>query len=612
MKRFFLKIITFTFFTSSLSSQNFLQFKITRELSNFYWNGLFNFHILKNSFDLYIYEKFSEMVIKTDRKFIRDDNDFKFGFYKYISQRFKAAFLFNSISFVDDKLAGLSRASSSELLSGVKFQASSKFGFHFLGGYKIDYQMGQRDKGWVYKISSDTSDFIFSDYHFKANLNHYEDFINPRKNVLSALNLTIWRMFTPNVESKVEFLAKHVRRDFYFYADTNLRKIYNINFNIEGRDEKTMSGSMSLGYPLLDRLILNLNFVLSNRNIGKIIRYKTSSLYDSKISEFTLNAGAGLSYETERLKTRFEIGYSERNEIHSPQKHELTTETLFLRIKQNEEQKNNKSLRRIINGEISFDISKRLTVGSMFYVSLFRYDTPSNLNDDDRDELLQIVRIFFKLKVSNEVQMEIPLDLNSQHLIYIFATRSINNNWNRIIKLSPSVIFESGYLKNRASFSVLANYTVYDFESVASTVKSYVFRQFYLNDSIFFPILGRLSFDGNLQIIFSESGRLKWKEFKEKPTIFIRTNEYNFKLNYSLNKSAKFSIGYRFFDERRFRFIELNKVPDSRIIASGPVSVIEITNEKFRLNFDGWIERLKFGEKTSDVPNLNINLNINL
>lgn len=552
------------------------------------------------------------MVIKTDRKFIRDDNDFKFGFHKYISRRLKTAFLFNSISFVDDKLAGFSKASSSEFLSGVKFQPFPKFGFSLLGGYKLDYQMGQKDKGWVYRVSSDTAELLVSDYHLKANLNYYEDFINPRKNVLSALNLTLWRMFIPEIESKIEFVAKRVKRDFYFYADTNLQKSYGVNFNIESRDEKAMSGFTVLGYPLLDRLILSLNFALNSRNIGKVIRYKTPSLYDSKINEFILNTGVGLSYEKERLKAKFEIAYSERNEVHSPQRHELTTETFFLRIKQNEEQKNNKSLRRVINGEISFDISKRLTVGGMFFISLFRYDTPSVLNDDDRDELLQIFRFFFKLKVSNEVQMEIPFDINSQHLVYIFATRSVNNNWNRIIKLSPSVVFESRYLRNRASFSVLANYTVYDFELVASTVKSYVFRQFYFNDSISFPIFGRLNFDGNLQIVFSESGRLKWKEFKEKPNIFIRTSEYNFKLNYSVSKNAKFSVGYRLFEERRFRFVELSKIPDSRVIASGPVSSIEIVNEKFKLNFEGWIEKLRFGERTSDVPNLNINLNISL
>ncbi|CUS95114.1 hypothetical protein JGI14_11086, partial [Candidatus Kryptonium thompsonii] len=69
---------------------------------------------------------------------------------------------------------------------------------------------------------------------------------------------------------------------------------------------------------------------------------------------------------------------------------------------------------------ISFNVSEDLTLGGMFYISLFRYDTPSSLNDDDRDELLQIFRIFLKMRFSNEIQVELPLDLNSQHLVYIF------------------------------------------------------------------------------------------------------------------------------------------------------------------------------------------------
>ncbi|CUS78274.1 hypothetical protein JGI7_01514 [Candidatus Kryptonium thompsonii] len=593
-------------------SQNSLEFKIARELSNFYWNGFFNFSISKNSFELYIYEKFSEMVVKTDRKFIRDDNDFKFKFYKGINQRFKTAFVINSISFSDEKLSGFSKASTNEILTGAKFYPFAKFGFSFLGGYKIDNQMGQRDKGWIYQISSDTAELLISNYHLKTNLNHSEDFIAPRKNVVSALNLMLWRSFAPEVESRVEFLAKRIKRDFYFYADTNLQKIYNVNFNLEGRDERTVSGLLILGYPLSNSLIFNVNFALNGRNIDKRIRYKTTSLYDSEIEEFNLITGADLSYETRRLKLRLGINYSERNEVHTPQRHELITESVFFRIKQNEEQKNNKSLRRIINGDISFNVSEDLTLGGMFYISLFRYDTPSSLNDDDRDELLQIFRIFLKMRFSNEIQVELPLDLNSQHLVYIFSTRSVNNNWNRILRFAPSVIFESGHVRNKASFSVLANYIVYDFESVASSVKSYVFRQFYLNDSILFPIFDKLNFEGSFQLTFSESGRLKWKEFKEKPALFISIGEYNLRLNYALNNMTRFSVGYRFFDEKRYKFVGLDKVLDSRITATGPTSKVEFESGKFKLNFEGWVERLKLGGKVNSLPNLNLNLTINL
>ncbi|MEN3039112.1 MAG: hypothetical protein ABDI07_08195 [Candidatus Kryptonium sp.] len=552
------------------------------------------------------------MIIRTDRKFIRDDNDFRFRFYKGISPRFKTSLFLNFVSFVDDKLSGFSRASSTELLSGVKMLVFSNFGLSFLGGYKLDYQMKQKDEGWIYKISSDTTDLFMSDYRLRANIDHQEDFIKSRKNITSSLNLTIWRKFTADVESKMEILLKRIKRDFYFYADSNLQKTYGINLNIEGRDEKAIAGLVVFDYPLINNLTLNLNFALNRRNIAKMMRYKTPSLYDSDIEEFTLNMSTGLSYSTGKFKTKFEMGYSERNEIHKPQKHELTTESVFLRIKQSEEQKNNKSLRRTVNGEVSLDLFDWLTVGGMFYVSLFRYDTPSNLNDDDRDELLQILRVFLKLDISREIQMEIPLDLNGQHLVYIFATRSVNNNWNRIIKLSPSIIFENEHLRNRASFSVLANYTVYDFEPITPMVKSYVFRQFYFNDSISFPVFDRLSFNGNLQMILSESGRLKWREFKARPVIFINNSEYSFKLNYTPNKNARFSVGYRFFNERRYRFVELNKVPDTRIIASGPTSEIEIASEKFKLNFEGWMERLRFGGKVNDIPNLNLNLTINL
>lgn len=570
------------------------------------------YNYLKSSYEIFLFEQFSEMAIKTDKKFIRDDNDFRFQFYRSLSPKFKTAFFLNSLSFADEKLSGLSKASSNEILLGLKFHPVSKLAFSILGGYKFDYQMGQRDNGWVYRISSDTTELNISDYHLRANLNHGEDFITPRKNISSALNLTLWRRFAPEVESKIGFTAKRIKRDFYFYADTNLQKMYGVNFNIEGRDEKSLSGIFILGYPLIENLMIDLNFAVDTRNIMKLIRYKTSSLYDSNIEEFNLNTGVAFAYESEKVRFKLGFNYAERNEIHTPKRNEFITESVFLRITQNEERKNNQSLRRSINGEFSVAMSERFFVGSMFYISLFKYDTPSILNDDDRDELLQILRIFFRFKLSDEIFVDLPVDLNNQHLVYIFSTRSVNNNWNRIIKLSPSIAFERGRIRNYANFSVLANYTVYDFEAQVSSVKSYVFRQFYLNDSLFFPVFDRISFEGNLQLIFSESGRLKWKEFKERPTLFINTSEYNFRFVYSVSDDVKFSTGYRMFDERRFKFVGLDKVPDSRITARGLTCGVEIGNEKFKFNLNGWIERLKFGERISDVPNLNLSLIFNL
>ena len=75
---------------------------------------------------------------------------------------------------------------------------------------------------------------------------------------------------------------------------------------------------------------------------------------------------------------------------------------------------------------------------------------------------------------------------------------------------------------------------------------------------------------------------------------------------------TRFSVGYRFFDEKRYKFVGLDKVLDSRITATGPTSKVEFESGKFKLNFEGWVERLKLGGKVNSLPNLNLNLTINL
>ena len=69
------------------------------------------------------------------------------------------------------------------------------------------------------------------------------------------------------------------------------------------------------------------------------------------------------------------------------------------------------------------------------------------------------------------------------HIVYIYAEESANNNINRILRLSTGGTYSGANVSSTNSFEVSANYTVYDFEDLVPNYQSYSFRQFTAMDS---------------------------------------------------------------------------------------------------------------------------------
>jgi hypothetical protein len=596
-----------------LSSQNLFRIQFQRELTNFYWDGNIRYRTSISDLSFFLSERFYSTIIKTGRKFIRDENEFIVVVDKPLAKKIALSLQLSSLSLTDDKFTGINRTSTNSLLVGTKIFIKDSVQLNMLSGFKLDNQLNQSDKGLSYVLSLKAGDIKFLTYELLLNASKGEDFITPRRNIIDSVNIKLWRNFAENTKSRFEFSLTRNRRDFYFPADKTLGSIYNISNNIEDRDEKTFNGSIFLSYPLLRNLLITSFGRIRSRNIFKGIRYKSASFYDTNINELIIEGYITSSYKFKFLNLNLNLNYIERSETHLPFKHSLMKEISFNRIKRNVEQKNNKSSRLAISGKMLLKISENTITGTGFLISLLRYDTPSELNYDDRDELLQIFRIFLRTKLSESMSLEIPLDISLQHLVYIYAQRSINNNWNRIIKLSPRITYTSNKLTNKILFFVLANYTVYDFESKVSSVRSFSFRQFNISDSLTLNISEKLDITGMARLILSESGRLKWKEFKEKPFLSINIKDMNLLLTYKFSEKIKFSAGYRYYREMRFTIRNFKRTLESSFITYGPTCRMEIEmSRSSSVYFDGWIEKLIYNQTKQMIPNVNLNLTVNL
>jgi len=276
-----------------------------------------------------------------------------------------------------------------------------------------------------------------------------------------------------------------------------------------------------------------------------------------------------------------------------------------------EAQKNNYQSRFTLYGNLDCKFSKRDTIFFTTSIGIFRYDTPSAINDDDRDELSSITKLGYSHSFNKSLQIKTNLDLLLNHLVFLKSSRSSLNYWNRILRISINPTYNGDFLRINPNFEVLANYTVYDFESKNVGVQSYIFRQFSYRDSIFLNFSKNFYFFANIIYKLMERGTLYWKEFAMTKETSI--NEFFGKgLFFSrINSIAELGIGMRIYNivqqsllgfktGLQYNFYSLSPETEIRIFLSKDKTII----------LQGWYE-LKFWNYKIQSKTSNVSLMIN-
>jgi hypothetical protein len=122
------------------------------------------------------------------------------------------------------------------------------------------------------------------------------------------------------------------------------------------------------------------------------------------------------------------------------------------------------------------------------------------------------------IQLTENLSSSILLAGEAFHYVYLFAERSIENNWRRSIRLIPELVWTpTSYLTLTNSFLVRANYTVEDFELPGRQKSDQSARELALFSAIDYDVAP----DWTISVDVSRSelriGKLYWKTFQETP-----------------------------------------------------------------------------------------------
>jgi hypothetical protein len=474
----------------------------------------------------------------------------------------------------------------------------------FTAGLTRNTQINVTDKGPLFDLEGNLRSFPMFDMLVTGLVQWHDEKISPRYNKSQNFSVGIETPDGSPVKNTLHVLFDDQRSDFYLLADSITAQVFKTERNIQQR--------LETNYGIEDRLenipiLPNLNSMVSMSYLFKQVDrdyYYTPTdqfskdVVPEKINETKIEAAGGMNYITPVVDSRFKILFEERDERRSiPSQQQLPQlpddivhNALYLDLLQGEEKMNNTSKRISLSWGTDLHLSPTQTLTVSLSHTKLRYDTPSELNDDDRDELLSIARVNYRNQLFPFFAVSGMLEGSMSHLVYIAASRSSNNDKNKILRLQTSGDFRSGEFHNLATFDILANYTVYDYEDINASIRSFSYRQFQASDSLNFNLAANLFLRGSTYIKISEQGTLNWGDFSVMP---LHENHEKFVHLQIATTWMRFlyAVGVRYFSLRTYAFVVRNKSLDYSYRSIGPsVEVSAKMRQSVQFKLTGWYD----------------------
>lgn len=291
---------------------------------------------------------------------------------------------------------------------------------------------------------------------------------------------------------------------------------------IENRNEDRIGSDFNLNYKINKYFSLGTIALLQanaiERSYGQAIGDVPITSVSRTLGEFVVDIEGRLSLQLKKMNLTGGGSIFVRNESNTVAAVNSISETELNMLRTQESQRDNTTQRLRLFAQAFWNPIDRDTLTAEWTWWLLRYDTPSNLNNDDRDELNALATIRYSHTVSDLLTIGISLSGQLLHTVFLRSTNSEQNNQNNVIRLSPFVYIHGSVVTMKPTFEVLANYTVYDFESVGATVRSYGYRKILYRDSVIIRLTPSMSFELPSVVQYFETSTLQWDTFSELPS----------------------------------------------------------------------------------------------
>lgn len=543
----------------------------------------------------------------------RDDESLSFQYYYPIFENLFANYELNWRLNADTRSIGFNELQRFNSLAGISYKPINELNLSVLAGIENNTQIGVSSAGEVYKTSAELMSYNLDNYQINSKFSgEYLELDDSRKNSDLSFNISAFRDFDVSDNIAVDFNYKLLSRDFLISSFSEIN-----DFLVENRIESRVGGIFGLNYKLSERLQTVIGFSAADLDVSRA--YRTPIIEESqtgvmrKLNELQLNLDAKIIYSVDKLTQEFNFRIDTRNEKNLIQNKWDIAESDLTRLRNSEQQRDNISSKNTFISKTLYQFNRKQSLQADYNISILRYDTPSNENYDDRDEFSTFGRLSYRRIYSPFLTMELNAEMQMIHLVFLKSQRSSLNNWNRIIKFSPVLYLNYSNFRMEPRLEVLANYTVFDFESISPNVNSFSFRQISYKDSMNYQITDKINIKSRFVFRYFERGILYWNNFKETPQSTNQELLADILLNDKINENINIGLGVKYYNLNQQNLgINSSLVLDQESV--GPqVAITAHFLSGSQVTISGWYE---FQNSASggarEIPNIFVNTAVKL
>jgi hypothetical protein len=580
-------------------------------LNTYVWSGDFQKVMHGQIWNAEVHQHIRSRLVKSNQIAIQDEYQGFISLRARLSEEWNLQLKNVSNVLADNRVIDLGRMARHQVLAGFEYLPTQSVKGEVSGGYELNSQEDEGDQGFAYTLGFDAHRVKLDEFDASLQSSWNQSFLGRRTPRTGDVKLILLRDFGGGVSDSLAINYGTQKSEFYTGLSSSYQKSLGVQHNIFHRDAGVFEIMNQTKYALDRSFSLNTSFGLSNRLIERGYRFKDNlnptSLTDSRIQEMQFFGTVSVLWSPlDWLDADIRLLYTERDERYSVQDAPVPN------IEQLRAQANkleNTAQRTMFSTTLNTNVTQNDNIRLVSSVGILRYDTPDASNTDDRDELLVTSGIEILHRFSSHMMFTLTADLTLFHLVYLRQEQSANNNWNRVIRLSPSVEYvPTSWFRTVARAEVLANYTVSDYEQQSASIRSFSFRQAMWSDSTVLRISDRIecNFSGSLRIF--ERGTLKWKEFKEKPEEYYIEKSFWPEIIWSSAMGLKVGIGFRYFGQDRYKYQNNQRIFTQGIEALGPTVFIEwLGSSTEKITLSGWREEQKNnGTTNATISNLSI------
>jgi hypothetical protein len=425
---------------------------------------------------------------------------------------------------------------------GVSFQPRSNFYVSTNVSSKWQSQLARSDQGFGYDLTAQLSDAVLDDYQNDFFFTGGQDFFPLRRNEDLKIRYEIKRQFYHATADTLTVFFDRLRRDNFDIAGGNyfVRKLTQTTRGVKNHLSYRIAAGATLFFT---------NYLASNT-------FRVDNIIDGDSAEvskddagFESRHSAHFFWQRENwfnsLGWNFNLRTRDDRRVSSEPpdpfgRHPslgFDTDETFVRLEWSS----------------GLRVASRDSLGWFAAVSKFKYDTSDTLAPNNHDQLRWQMTLSHQHRFSWGLKLLWRGSVFLNHLVYISGRFSSGNNWERVVQLTPTILYEpSSVFKLQQNFTVRAKYQTYDFDDPITSTRNIANRQFITSSACTLTPTDRTKVEFSASLELAEQGKFFYNNWRQQLALSWLSQDLLLLIKRQLASALQLSIGGSLFHQARW------------------------------------------------------------